>query len=122
VRNLIHNALKFTERGHVTLSVQNTPGGGVEITVADSGRGIPPEAVRYVFEMFRQVPGSGGGGVGLGLHIVQRFVQVLGGSVRVSSQIGVGTRFMVTLPYAAPSLRQIPVRDDGLRADAPTAA
>jgi len=122
VRNLIHNALKFTERGHVTLSAQTTSGGGVEITVADSGRGIPPEAVRYVFEMFRQVPGSGGGGVGLGLHIVQRFVQVLGGSVRVSSQVGVGTRFTVSLPYVAPSLRQVPVRGDGLPADAPTAA
>ena len=122
VRNLIHNALKFTERGHVTLSAQTMPGGGVEITVADSGRGIPPEAVRYVFEMFRQVPGSGGGGVGLGLHIVQRFVQVLGGSVRVSSQVGVGTRFTVTLPYVAPSLRPAPVRGDGLPADASTAA
>src|SRR5438552_1677012 len=122
VRNLIHNALKFTEQGHVTLSAQTTPGGGVEVTVADSGRGIPPEAVRYVFEMFRQVPGSGGGGVGLGLHIVQRFVQVLGGSVRVSSQAGVGTRFTVTLPYVAPSLRSAPVRGDGLPADASTAA
>ena len=122
VRNLIHNALKFTEQGHVTLSAQTTPGGGVEVTVADSGRGIPPEAVRYVFEMFRQVPGSGGGGVGLGLHIVQRFVQVLGGSVRVSSQVGVGTRFTVTLPYVAPSLRAAPVRGDGLPADASTAA
>ena len=122
VRNLIHNALKFTEQGHVTLSAQTTPGGGVEVTVADSGRGIPPEAVRYVFEMFRQVPGSGGGGVGLGLHIVQRFVQVLGGSVRVSSQVGVGTRFTVTLPYVAPSLRPVSVRGDGLPADASTAA
>ena len=122
VRNLIHNALKFTEHGHVTLSAQTNPGGGVEITVADSGRGIPPEAVRYVFEMFRQVPGSGGGGVGLGLHIVQRFVQVLGGAVRVSSQVGVGTRFTVTLPYVAPILRSVPVRGDGLPADAPSAA
>src|SRR5437870_12365702 len=122
VRNLIHNALKFTEHGHVTLSAQTTVGGGVEITVADSGRGAPPEAVRYVFGMFRQVPGSGGGGVGLGLHIVQRFVQVLGGSVRVSSQIGIGTRFTVTLPYVAPSLRFVPVRGDGLPADASTAA
>src|SRR5437867_1397251 len=122
VRNLIHNALKFTEHGHVTLSAQTTAGGGVEITVADSGRGIPPEAVRYVFEMFRQVPGSGGGGVGLGLHIVQRFVQVLGGLVRVSSDLGVGTRFTVTLPYVAPILRSVPVRGDGLPADAPSAA
>src|SRR5205823_8773480 len=46
VRNLIHNALKFTEHGHVTLSAQMNPGGGVEITVADSGRGIDPQQSR----------------------------------------------------------------------------
>src|SRR5438445_2659604 len=122
VRNLIHNALKFTEHGQVTLSAQTNSGGGVEITVADRGRGIPPAAGRCGCEMLRQVPGSGGGGVGLGLHIVQRFVQVLGGAVRVSSQVGVGTRFTGPLPYGPPSLRSVPVRGDGLPAEAPSAA
>jgi signal transduction histidine kinase len=101
VRNLVHNALKFTERGHVTIGARVLHDGGLAITVADSGRGIPAEAVPYVFDMFRQVPGSGGGGVGLGLHIVQRFVEVLGGSVELSSEVGVGTCFTVTLPPGA---------------------
>jgi signal transduction histidine kinase len=103
VRNLVHNALKFTDRGHVTIGGRATPNGELEITVADSGRGIPEEAVPYVFDMFRQVPGSGGGGVGLGLHIVQRFVEVLGGTVQLSSEVGVGTCFTVTLPPASPT-------------------
>jgi signal transduction histidine kinase len=55
----------------------------------------------YVFEMFRQVPGTGGGGVGLGLHIVRRFVDALGGTVAVTSTVGAGTSFVVTLPPAA---------------------
>jgi signal transduction histidine kinase len=51
--------------------------------------------------MFHQVPGSGGGGVGLGLHIVRRFVDVLGGRVQVESELGKGTRFTITLPPPA---------------------
>jgi signal transduction histidine kinase len=98
VRNLVHNPYEFTERGRVTLGARAGVGGAVEITVADTGRGIPPEAIDRVFEMFQQVPGSGGGGVGLGLHIVRRFVDVLGGTVAVSSEVGRGTCFVVTLP------------------------
>jgi signal transduction histidine kinase len=98
IRNLAHNALKFTEQGKVTLGAGRTASGEVAITVTDSGRGIPPEALSYVFDMFRQVPGSEGGGVGLGLHIVRRFVAALGGTVTVTSEVGAGTRFTVTLP------------------------
>jgi len=98
VRNLVHNALKFTDRGHVTVGARVGAADEVVITVADSGRGIPADAVPYVFDMFRQVPGSGGGGVGLGLHIVQRFVEVLGGTVSIASEVGVGSTFTVTLP------------------------
>jgi signal transduction histidine kinase len=98
VRNLVHNAFKFTEHGHVTLAASLTSAGEMRITVSDTGCGIPPEALDHVFEMFHQVPGSGGGGVGLGLHIVRRFVEVLGGSVTVTSEVGHGTCFTITLP------------------------
>jgi signal transduction histidine kinase len=98
VRNLVHNALKFTERGHVAITAARTITGGVTIAVADTGRGIPPESLGDVFEMFRQVPGTGGGGVGLGLHIVRRLLEVLGGTVNVRSEVGAGTTFTIILP------------------------
>lgn len=101
VRNLVHNALKFTEHGSVTLAASQTPTDDLTIRVTDTGRGIPAEAIPYIFDMFRQVPGSGGGGVGLGLHIVHRFVDVLGGTVDVTSEVDVGTCFTVTLPRVA---------------------
>ena len=97
VRNLVHNALKFTERGEVRVSTSVTGEGAVEIVVADTGCGMPPEALGYVFEMFRQIPGSTGGGVGLGLHIVRRLADVLGARVTVESEPGRGSRFTVVL-------------------------
>jgi signal transduction histidine kinase len=115
VRNLVHNALKFTERGSVTLGARLTADGEVAITVADTGCGIPSDALGYVFEMFRQVPGTQGGGVGLGLHIVRRFADALGASVRVESEAGEGTCFTVTLPRTG---ALVPAADVRPRADA----
>ena len=97
VRNLVHNALKFTERGEVRVSATVADAQTVEIVVSDTGCGMPPEALGYVFEMFRQIPGSTGGGVGLGLHIVRRLAEVLGARVAVESTPGRGSRFTVTL-------------------------
>src|SRR5262249_10873893 len=88
LRNLMHNALKFTPAGEVRVVATPTPTGGVAFTVRDTGVGIPEDAIPYVFEMFRQVPGTGGGGVGLGLHIVRRLVD---------APVGTGTTFVVTL-------------------------
>jgi len=111
VRNLVHNAFKFTERGQVTLGAGLTPQGDLAISVTDTGRGIPPEAVKYIFELFRQVPGSGGGGVGLGLHLVKRLCTALGGNVSVTSEFGKGTCFTITLPkkdfVAGPAAREV---------------
>jgi len=115
VRNLVHNALKFTERGSVTIGARLTADGEVAITVADTGCGIPPEALAYVFDMFRQVPGTQGGGVGLGLHIVRRFADALGATVRVDSDVGKGTCFTVTLPRTG---ALVPRADARRRADA----
>jgi signal transduction histidine kinase len=98
LRNLVHNALKFTPAGEVCVEVAAMPQGGVMFSVRDTGVGIPAAALPYVFEMFRQVPGSGGGGVGLGLHIVRRFVGALDGTVEVTSTVGVGTTFVLRLP------------------------
>ncbi|MBM4246964.1 MAG: GAF domain-containing sensor histidine kinase [Deltaproteobacteria bacterium] len=96
VRNLVHNALKFTERGEVRVSAKAVDEETVEIVVADTGCGMPPEALGYVFEMFRQIPGSTGGGVGLGLRIVRRLAEALGAQVTVESTPGRGSRFVVT--------------------------
>jgi signal transduction histidine kinase len=101
VRNLLHNALKFTTAGQVTVGAGLTEKGDVVIRVSDTGCGIPPDAIAYIFDMFRQVPGAGGGGVGLGLHLVRRLLQVLGGSIAVTSDVGRGTCFTITLPAAA---------------------
>jgi signal transduction histidine kinase len=100
LKNLLDNAVKFTERGSITLTA--TPRlGGVEVTVADTGAGIEPHALSYVFEAFRQGDGSSTrrhDGVGLGLHLVQRYVAVLGGTIDVTSAPGEGSTFRVWLP------------------------
>ena len=102
LRNLVHNALKFTEQGEVcvTATAQGaTPddAGELRIVVEDTGCGMPPEALGYLFEMFRQIPGSSGGGVGLGLHIVRRLGEVLGAQVSVESTRGRGSRFTLVM-------------------------
>ena len=102
LQNLINNALKFTEAGHITVSARHISGiDRIELTVADTGIGIASEDLPVVFEKFRQVDASktrSQGGVGLGLHIVKTFTEILGGAVSVTSQLGEGTTFVVTLP------------------------
>lgn len=109
IRNLLHNALKFTAEGSVTLVARGAPNGDVAITVSDTGRGITPDAIGYIFDMFRQVPGSGGGGVGLGLHLVRRLLDVLGGTITVESEPGRGSTFTIVLPELAGAARAGPV-------------
>jgi signal transduction histidine kinase len=101
IRNLLHNAFKFTARGEVRLRATLTPSGDVAVGVRDTGCGIPADALPRIFDMFHQVPGAGGGGVGLGLHLVRRLIDALGGTVDVSSEVGRGTSFVITLPLHA---------------------
>ncbi len=102
VRNLVHNALKFTDTGFVRVEAGlDDEGQHLIIAVRDSGVGIEAEGQAIVFEMFRQVDGSDRrrhDGVGLGLYIVQRLTTLLGGSIVVESEVGQGSCFRVRLP------------------------
>jgi len=100
LKNLIANAVKFTDRGGITVRARARDG-GVEFSIEDTGIGIEPEAVHFVFDAFRQANAAATGqygGVGLGLYIVRRLVGILGGRLRVESEIGVGSKFHVWLP------------------------
>ncbi len=103
--NLISNAIKFTPPGgQVTISASREPG-RVRFTVADTGRGIPPEALPRIFDKFFQVQSStesGAKGTGLGLAIVKHIVELHGGRVGVESEVGRGSRFFFTLPADPP--------------------
>jgi len=104
VTNLINNALKFTARGSVTISAGIAAGGErVEIHIADTGPGIPDELLSSVFDKFRQIDSAttrNHSGAGLGLYIVKNFVNLLGGTIDVSSKLGEGSTFTVSLPVA----------------------
>jgi PAS domain S-box-containing protein len=102
LKNLVSNAVKFTEAGSVTVAAEEQQG-GIEFSVTDTGIGIPAEAQAYIFEPFRQGDGATArayGGSGLGLHIVRRLLEVLGGRIRVESVVGQGSTFRVWLPMA----------------------
>ena len=114
LQNLINNAIKFTEKGNVLVSVRYVPDAKrMDFTVADTGIGIPKERIPFIFDMFEQVDSSTTrrhGGVGLGLYISKTFTELLGGTIAVKSQIGEGSTFIVSLPTALES--DLPDSDD----------
>jgi CheY-like chemotaxis protein len=107
--NLLTNALKFTHRGRVTVTVECVCASGAErlgFAVTDTGIGIPPERQARLFEEFSQADASTTrqyGGTGLGLAICQRLVKAMDGTIGVASAAGQGSTFWFTLPLPATS-------------------
>jgi signal transduction histidine kinase len=100
IMNLLGNATKFTETGSITLSLRAGRDSQVELAVADTGIGIPPDDLPHIFDEFRQVERQGGEqteGTGLGLAIAKKTVDLLGGQLSATSEVGVGTTFTVRL-------------------------
>lgn len=116
VINMASNALKFTEKGGVTIRCMALDRYDMlRIAVSDTGIGISPMALDYIFEAFRQADGSTTrrfGGTGLGLTIARKLIELQGGEVAVESVVGQGSTFSFTLPIAAPAYQGEPVQQN----------
>jgi len=101
--NLVSNAIKFTQEGTIAVRItHDREGCRVQFEVEDTGPGIEPQHLETIFEPFHQLERSSDnpfGGVGLGLAIVHRYVELLGGTITVRSTVDVGTCFNLALPY-----------------------
>jgi signal transduction histidine kinase len=102
LKNLVGNAIKFTDRGNVWVEAARRHG-GIELVVRDTGIGIPTESLLLIFEAFRQAGAAIApryGGAGLGLYIVRKLLEALGGAIEVNSSVGDdhGSTFRVWLP------------------------
>jgi signal transduction histidine kinase/DNA-binding NarL/FixJ family response regulator len=102
LEQLLTNAMQFTESGKITIAAsRGADEGHVSLSVSDTGIGIPAESHDVIFEKFTQLDSSttrAHEGIGLGLYLVRKFVDLLGGNVKVESEPGVGSRFEVTVP------------------------
>ncbi|WP_462249544.1 ATP-binding protein [Ekhidna sp.] len=102
LNNLVSNAIKFTEKGKVELSVEPGGEGVLQFTIKDTGIGIPEDKLSTIFETFKQVNNSYTskvGGTGLGLSISKHLVDLMGGKLEVVSSLGKGTTFYFSLPF-----------------------
>ena len=99
--NLIVNAFKYTAKGEVRIRIENRPASGsVALVVEDTGRGIAPEELPKIFEGYHQVRSTDTAqGVGLGLTIVKKYLELIKGEIQVRSQPGKGSSFQVILPH-----------------------
>ncbi len=109
--NLLSNAVKYSpDGGRVTVTVENDETtGSVMTTVADTGLGIPPDSLPHVFDKFYRVENYKrvAKGTGLGLNLVKHIVETVhGGQVAVTSEVGMGSRFVFTIPYVRQSARR----------------
>jgi signal transduction histidine kinase len=110
--NLMSNAVKFTETGSVTTEA-SVRGREFVLRVTDTGIGIQPENLHRIFDPFWQVEQKAtrrAAGTGLGLTVTKRLANLLGGDIDVTSTLGEGTTFTVTLPSKAPQIASIPER------------
>ncbi len=101
LRNFISNALKFTERGHVRVSAHFVDGDSITFSVEDTGIGIAPENQELIFQEFTQVEHplqKRYKGTGLGLPLSKKLAELLGGKITLTSQVGVGSTFAVSIP------------------------
>lgn len=127
IKNLLSNAVKFTEKGSVTLSaglsekettladVKYEAGEVINISVADTGVGIPEDKIEHIFKAFRQVDGTTSrkyGGTGLGLTICKRICGLLGGNISLTSKPGEGSTFLVQLPLKTPAVKAKPEKTE----------
>jgi len=111
LRNLLSNGIKYTDRGEVRLSTR-VRGPRLEISVADTGIGIPAGLHDHVFEEFYQVPGVRRGGTGLGLPYARRLARILGGDLTLASEPGAGTTVVLDLPLRTPAVGTVLLTDD----------
>ncbi|MBC7843391.1 MAG: PAS domain-containing protein [Gemmatimonadaceae bacterium] len=115
--NLLNNAAKYSDRGSRILLTVEAGDADVVVSVKDAGAGIPPEMLSQVFEMFTQVDRSlerAQGGLGIGLTLVRRLVEMHGGSVEAHSDgVGQGSEFVVRLPVVASAERSVTPDVDG---------
>lgn len=109
LRNFISNALKFTAKGEVRVSARRVAGDQVVFSVADTGIGIAPEFHHAMFKDFNQIDTpiqKRLRGTGLGLSLSKKLAELLGGTVGLVSEQGVGSTFSVTIPITAPTLAE----------------
>jgi signal transduction histidine kinase/ActR/RegA family two-component response regulator len=118
LNNLISNALKFTEAGEVRVAIVHADG-RLSMVVADTGIGVPPEGLSSLFDRFTQVDSSSTrrvGGSGLGLAICRELTELMGGSIEVVSESGLGSTFAAVVPLewvsAAPGLAATPAIEE----------
>jgi signal transduction histidine kinase len=103
--NLLSNAIKFTDKGFVHFEIRQQTQDAWILSVTDSGIGIPPHMLETIFDEFRQVDSTyqrRQGGTGLGLAIVRKLALMMGGNIRVTSQLAEGSTFTVVLPLVVP--------------------
>ncbi|WP_333802735.1 ATP-binding protein, partial [Sphingobacterium multivorum] len=119
LRNLISNAIKFTKEGEVRLEIYEDPSDHDRLVfaVVDSGIGIPLEKQKIIFEAFQQADGSTRrkfGGTGLGLSISREIARLLGGEIRLESEVGKGSTFLFIIPKSKVEVKEILTKEQQL--------